>query len=130
MTELLKVPTQLWEGMRKGWWKRKSKGRGRGVLGIDSLEDEMIAWTQERLTFILLIHSTIHFIHLFRGRWRDALYSPRVKVAYTLPQPGFVAVVFTSWGRFPLALFGRTKDYKTNLLKQQGKKIQFHLASL
>ena len=27
-----------------------------------------------------------------------------MKVAYTLPQSGFVAIVFTNWGRFPLCL--------------------------
>ena len=128
MTELLKVPTQPWEGMRKGWWKRKRMGSGRGVLGVDSLEDEMIAWTKRSLTFRSSTQPPISFI-CSRG-FGGMLCSPRVNVAYTLPQPGFVAIVFTSWGRFPLALFGRTKDYKTNLLKQQGKKIQFHLASL
>ena len=27
-----------------------------------------------------------------------------MKVAYTLPQPGFVAIVLTNWARFPLCL--------------------------
>lgn len=123
MPELLKVPTQPWEGMRKGWWKRKRARRGKGVLGVDSLEMKWLPGLKRAShSFCLSSRPSISFI-CSRGRGR-MLYEGCSHTGTTWVCSHSIYKL----GKVSSRFVWENKDYKTNLLKQQGEKIQFHLA--
>ena len=53
--------------------EKEEDGKRQGGPRSRLLGDEMIASTKKSLTFNPLILSAIHFIHLFKGAWEDAL---------------------------------------------------------
>ena len=104
---------------------KEESGKGQGGPWSRLFGDEMITCTKKSLAYILLILSVIHFIHLFHsfigGRM---LYEGCLDTATTWVCSHSIYKL----GKVSSCFVWENKDYKTNLLKQQGEKIQFHLA--